>query len=346
MRGDEPGFAIVASRRDADAPAPVPPDVATCAARLAEVADPADRRSRYPFANCTDCGPRFTIIRATPYDRPTTTMAGFAMCEACAREYADPADRRFHAQPIACPACGPVVWWVEGGATAAALTAPDAPAGFPRGEEALGRFAHAIAEGWVVAVKGVGGFHLACDATSPEAVARLRERKGRGAKPLAVLVASLALAGHYAEWGPEERRLLTGRERPIVLARKRPGSPSGHAPLADAVAPGLSWLGMLLPYSPLHHLIAPADRPLVLTSGNLSDEPIARSNAEAMGRLGGLADAFLMHDRPIEAVCDDSVVRWVAGWASFRSGGRGDTPRSPWTGPGATPRACSRWEAS
>jgi hydrogenase maturation protein HypF len=273
----EQGFVVEVSRASGRT-ALVPPDVATCAACLAELFDPGDRRYRYPFLNCTDCGPRFTIVRAVPYDRPSTTMAGFPLCDDCRREYEDPSDRRFHAEPIACPACGP------------RLSLPL--------EEAV----EALLAGKIVAVKGLGGYHLACDATSEEAVARLRVRKGREEKPLAVMASD---PGPLVELSPDEDALLRSPARPIVLARRRPG-----APVAEGVAPGSPWLGIMLPYTPLHHLLcADAGRPLVMTSGNLTDEPIAFEGVDARRRLGGVADLFLEHDRPIHRRCEDSVVR-------------------------------------
>jgi hydrogenase maturation protein HypF len=271
------GFAIAASAPGAGS-AVVPADVATCDDCLRELFDPADRRFRYPFVNCTQCGPRFTIVVRVPYDRPNTTMAGFPLCDDCRREYEDPADRRFHAEPIACPVCGP------------RLTLPL--------EEAVGL----LREGRIVAVKGLGGYHLACDAGNEDAVARLRARKHREEKPFAVLTARPEL---LAQVGEPERSLLESPARPIVLVRRLPG-----ATVAPSVAPGSPWLGLLLPYTPLHHLLAhDLDRPLVLTSGNVSDEPIAVDDGEARERLGAIADAFLAHDRPIHRRCEDSVVR-------------------------------------
>jgi hydrogenase maturation protein HypF len=256
----------------------VPPDVATCDACLAELRDPDDRRHRYPFITCTDCGPRFTITRAVPYDRANTTMAGFAMCDDCRREYEDPTDRRFHAEPIACPACGPRL---------------DLPV-----EEVVAL----LHDGAVVAVKGLGGWHLACDATSEDAVARLRTRKHREDKPFAVMTEAPSALAHL---GPDEAALLSSRERPIVLLRRR-----ADAPLAPSVAPGTPWIGLLLAYTPLHHLlVSGAGVPLVMTSGNRSDEPIAIDDEEARRRLGDIADAFCGHDRPIHRRCEDSVVR-------------------------------------
>jgi hydrogenase maturation protein HypF len=293
-----PGFTIENSR-DGDGFQPISPDVATCAACLREVLDPGDRRFGYPFTNCTHCGPRFTIVRTIPYDRPNTTMAGFAMCAKCRAEYDDPADRRFHAQPNACAACGPRLLLVD--AQGRAL------AGEPMAETR-----RLLAAGQVVAIKGVGGFHLACDATNDAAVRRLRERKGREAKPLAVMVADVGEARRCCVISDEEAALLGSPGRPIVILAARPGD--GIAP---SVAPGLRHLGLMLPYSPLHHLLfrGPQGSPeaLVLTSGNRSEEPIATDDADALARLGTIADAFLLHDRPIRTRCDDSVTRVAAG---------------------------------
>jgi hydrogenase maturation protein HypF len=283
----ERGF-VVAESLPSGRFTPIPPDVATCDACLAELFDPGDRRYRYPFLNCTNCGPRFTIVVATPYDRPRTTMARFELCADCRREYEDPSDRRFHAEPIACPACGP------------RLSRPL--------EDAVG----VLQEGGIVAVKGIGGYHLACDATCEEAVARLRTRKRREEKPLAVMTAEPEL---LASLSGEELALLRTPARPIVLVRRRP-----EAPIVDGVAPGSPWLGLMLPYSPLHHLLcADTGRPLVMTSGNLTDEPIAFEDDDARERLGGIADLVLSHDRPIHRRCEDSV--WRAGFPIRRSRG-------------------------
>jgi hydrogenase maturation protein HypF len=278
----------------------VPADVATCDQCLAELHDPEDRRHRYPFINCTQCGPRFTIVERVPYDRNNTTMASFEMCERCRAEYENPSDRRFHAEPIACPECG-----------------PELRLGSATGDEALAVAVRLLRAGRIVAVKGLGGYHLACDASREAAVARLRDRKHRDQKPLAVMSAD---PDSLAELEPEERDLLTSRRRPIVLARRRL-----DANLAPGIAPGSSWVGVMLPYTPLHHLLcADFGDPLVMTSGNRSDEPIAFEDDDAQDRLDGIADAFLSHDRPIHRRCEDSVVR--AGFPIRRS--RGHAPES------------------
>ncbi|HUL59817.1 MAG TPA: carbamoyltransferase HypF [Anaeromyxobacteraceae bacterium] len=305
------GFEIVASGAAAERRVVIPPDLATCAACAAEVRDPSDRRHRYAFTNCTDCGPRFTIALDVPYDRPATTMAGFRMCADCAREYQDPLDRRFHAQPNACPACGPRLSLLD---AAGAPVASDDP---------LRDTAAALRAGLIAAVKGIGGYHLACDATSTAAVAALRARKRRDEKPLAVMVADLPAARAIANLTEAEAELLSSVERPIVLCRRRAG-----APLAPEVAPDSPVVGLLLPYAPLHLLLlAEAGRPLVMTSGNLSEEPIAFEDADARERLGGIADLFLVHDRPIASRCDDSVARVVAGRPMVMRRARGWVPR-------------------
>jgi hydrogenase maturation protein HypF len=286
-------FAILDSDAGGEPAALVSADSATCAACLAELRRPADRRFRYPFINCTDCGPRFTIVLGVPYDRAATTMAGFTMCAACRAEYEDPRDRRFHAEPNACPVCGPRV----------ELTG----AHVPGARDAVAAAATLLRRGAVLAVKGLGGYHLACRADDDGAVARLRARKHRDDKPFALMVADLAAAGALASVGPEEKALLTGTARPIVLMPRRP-----DVQVAAAVAPASRELGVMLPYTPLHHLLtADAGVPLVLTSGNVSDEPIAYRDADARERLAPIADAFLLHDRPIHMRTDDSVVRVV-----------------------------------
>jgi hydrogenase maturation protein HypF len=287
-------FRILESAAGQAPNAPVTPDAATCAGCLEELFDPADRRFRYPFINCTDCGPRFTIVRGVPYDRPLTTMAGFTMCWACRAEYENPLDRRFHAQPNACPDCGPHVTLLDRWGPA-----------ISEREAALVDVARALRIGSIVAVKGLGGFHLTCLAADEDAVAALRSRKRREEKPFALLAGDLAIARTLVELSPQEAALLEGRERPIVVARRRPG-----ARVADAVAPRSRDLGVMLPYSPLHHLLArDVGQALVLTSGNVSDEPIAYRDEDALERLAGIADLFLVHNRAIETRTDDSVVR-------------------------------------
>ncbi len=307
-----PGFTIAPSRAGGAANAPVAPDAATCADCLAELLDPADRRYRYPFTNCTDCGPRFTIVLGVPYDRPRTTMAAFVMCAACQAEYDDPRDRRFHAQPNACPACGPRARLV-GDADGAPGEAPG---------DAVAAAAALLRSGGIVAVKGLGGYHLACLAGDEGAVARLRARKHREDKPFAVLVADVAAARSLVELSEVESALLESAARPIVLAARRE-----DAEVAAAVAPGLRELGVVLPYTPLHHLLArDVAAPLVLTSGNLSDEPIAFRDEDARARLAPIADAFLLHDRPIHTRTDDSVARVVHGAPMVLRRSRGWVP--------------------
>jgi hydrogenase maturation protein HypF len=317
------GFRIVESARAGPPAALVSPDSAVCDACLAELFDPADRRYRYPFVNCTECGPRFTIVRGVPYDRPLTTMAGFAMCAACRAEYEDPRDRRFHAQPNACPDCGPAVALVDAGG------APVAVGGDP-----VRAAAAALRAGRIVAVKGIGGFHLACRADDEAAVAALRARKHREDRPFALMAADVAAARALVDLDPAEEALLTGRERPIVIAPRRPG-----AAVAPAVAPRCAELGVMLPYAPLHHLLlADCGGPLVMTSGNVADEPIAHRDADALARLASIADLFLLHDRPIHVRADDSVLRAVPDRAPVRlRRSRGFVPDSL-----ALPRAAQR----
>jgi len=308
---EERGFRIVASEVLGRVTTGIPADAATCADCLSELLDPADRRYRYPFLNCTNCGPRFTITRRIPYDRPQTSMAPFVMCPACQAEYDDPMNRRFHAQPNACWECGPQVWLVR----ADGRTVPcDDP-----GAECIER----LADGAIVAIKGIGGFHLSVDATNEAAVMRLRERKHRFGKPLAVMVKDLEAVRLVCSLTEYEERLLQTSARPIVLARKR-----AAGGIAAGVAPGIPWLGVFLPYAPLQHLLfASGDlRALVMTSANLSEEPIAIDNSEALARLGSIADCFLMHDREILQRCDDSVAAVVDGAPQIIRRARGFIP--------------------
>jgi len=300
------GFTIAPSAPGARRTALVSADSAVCADCLAECRDPGDRRFRYPFINCTNCGPRFTIVVDVPYDRPNTTMAPFVMCEPCAAEYHDPANRRFHAQPVCCPACGPRL----------ALRSAD---GRPQADgDPLAAAAALLRDGKIVAVKGLGGYHLAVDAAREEAAAALRARKHREDKPFAVMAASLAAARQLCEVDETAAALLTSPRRPIVLLPRRPGT------VAASVAPGNRQLGVMLPYTPLHHLLLEAaGGPIVLTSGNLSDEPIAYRDDDAFTRLEPIADAFLTHDRAIHIRTDDSVVRVWGGVAGAELAGRG-----------------------
>ncbi len=293
------GFEIVASAASSPgAVTSIPPDTAVCSDCLREMRDPSDRRLGYPFIACTNCGPRFTMVTGLPYDRSNTSMADFDLCRACMAEYTDPHSRRYHAQPTACWDCGPRL----------SMSVPE--------------LAAALHAGQIVAIKGIGGYHLACDATAPEVVARLRERKRRGDKPFAVMVADLEHAAQCVELNGPASELLTGAARPIVLA------PSRNADLQALVAPGNHQLGVMLAYTPLHHLLFDAGAPdvLVMTSGNLSDEPICIDAAQAQERLSGIADSFCHHDRRIQVACDDSVVSVVHGDVAARA---------------AQPRACS-----
>lgn len=289
-------FEIVPSRSTDEGEIFVSPDVAICGDCRRELFDPADRRYRHPFINCTNCGPRFTIIEGVPYDRPKTSMAEFEMCADCRREYEDIDDRRYHAQPVACPNCGPTLLFVSGDCR-------------EEGEDALAAARALFVEGRIVAVKGLGGFHLACNADDEAAVVRLRARKGREAKPLAVMTYDLPTARSFARITDEAAALMTGPEAPIVLCDQR-----ADAPLAASIAPDSPSYGIILPYTPLHLLLLAGlpVRALVMTSGNLSDEPLATDNAEAMARLGAIADGFLLHDRDIFIGCDDSVLRPTA----------------------------------
>jgi hydrogenase maturation protein HypF len=291
-------FEILASDNDSGKTVNVLPDLATCTVCREELFDPGNRRFEYPFTNCTNCGPRYTIVVDIPYDRPNTTMRKFALCPACREEYENPANRRFHAQPNACPVCGPQL---DG-------TIEDA--------------VEALLQGEIVALKGIGGFQLLADARNPDAVARLRQRKHREEKPFALMMPSLEIARHYCEILPAEVQLLESRAAPIVLLQPKPGTD-----IAPNVAHCSPYLGVMLPYSPLHHLLMQECRfPLIATSGNRSDEPIAIANDEARTRLKDIADHFLMHNRPIVRACDDSVVRLTRGRAGILRRARGYAP--------------------
>lgn len=303
-------FEIRESRGDSERLVLISPDVSICPACLRELFDPKDRRYRYPFINCTHCGPRFTIIVDVPYDRDKTTMKIFPMCPDCRREYEDPSDRRFHAQPNACPICGPQMRLLD-------------RSGAPVEGDPFQRAAEHLKAGGILAVKGLGGFHLACDARKEEAVAMLRTRKAREEKPLALMVPDLQAAQYIGFIGPEERELLLHPRRPIVLLRKRP-----DADIASGVAPHQHTFGAMLPYTPLHHLLlSEAQIPLVMTSGNLSKEPIAYRDEEAFERLRGIADGFLVHNRAIHMRCDDSVSRVFRGREMILRRSRGYVPQ-------------------
>jgi hydrogenase maturation protein HypF len=343
-RGDA-GFRILPSR-EAGASTDLSPDIATCPDCLRELADPADRRHAYPFVNCTNCGPRYSITLRVPYDRPNTTMAPFALCADCAREYADPADRRFHAQPNACPACGPTVTFRR---VEAAQAAPGE--GALRGPEALRAAVALLREGGILALKGLGGYQLACNALDPAAVGRLRERKRRSNKAFALMAPDVATVRSFAVAGDEEEALLLSPERPIVLLARRPGGA-----LPDAVAPASAELGFMLPNTPLHWLLfhlPPADAPgggagpprnfsaLVMTSGNVAEEPIVRDGQTAHRALAPFADAFLDHDRGIFMRVDDSVVRRLQGRTLPIRRARGYVPRAiPLPGAGPAVLGC------
>ncbi|HEX8906421.1 MAG TPA: carbamoyltransferase HypF, partial [Longimicrobiaceae bacterium] len=307
----EPGFRVLASETKTAGTLPVSPDVAICEACRAELADPANRRHRYPFITCTDCGPRFTVIERMPYDRERTSMRAFTQCADCLAEYTTPTSRRYHSETNSCPKCGPRLW----------ITSADGRR-LASGDAAIRLAAKRLLKGQIVALRGVGGFHLAVDATNEAAVQRLRQRKRREGKPLAVMVRTLAEAEKLGRANLTERELLASPERPVVLLRTWSG-----AGLAPSVTPGLDRVGVMLAYTPLHHLLlGEVGRPLVMTSGNLSEEPICTGNDEALERLGKIADLLLLHDREIVARYDDSVVRVVDDAPVFLRRSRGYAP--------------------
>jgi hydrogenase maturation protein HypF len=313
-------FTIASSQSNEAGFVLVSPDVCVCPDCLRETLDPNDRRYRYPFTNCTNCGPRFTIIQDIPYDRPKTTMKDFDMCPTCAAEYHDPTNRRFHAQPNACAECGPQVWLQTG-----KISNEQTPTILAERDEALRQARKLLAEGKILAIKGLGGFHLACDATNDAAVNTLRERKQRVDKPFAVMAYDAETVLHYCELSMEERQLLESPQRPIVLLRRKAGSP-----ISEQTAPGNRYLGVMLPYTPLHYLLLEQDESapmaLVMTSGNISEEPLAITNEDALERLSPLADAFLMHDRAIHIRCDDSVTKLYEGQEMMLRRSRGYAP--------------------
>lgn len=311
VNGGFMSFEIIGSVTVAEEFQPISPDVAICEDCFRELFDPHDRRFHYPFINCTNCGPRFTIITDIPYDRPNTTMAGFPLCPECASEYADPRDRRFHAQPVACPICGPQVWLEILHPPINSDSDIQSQATTIHGSwEAIRASQQLLRQGKIIAIKGLGGFHLACDATNPQAVAELRRRKLRVDKPFALMMANVAVVERHCQVDSTERELLLSRQRPIVILQRRP-----TGLIAREAAPHQNSLGVMLPYTPLHYLLfAPDDNgqvlpPLIMTSGNLSEEPIAFENDDARQRLASLTDGFLMHNRPIRTRCDDSVVQ-------------------------------------
>jgi hydrogenase maturation protein HypF len=315
-KGSEGTFVIVESSSGGAPAAPVSVDSATCGDCLNEVDDPADRRHQYPFTNCTNCGPRYTIVLSVPYDRPATTMSEFVMCPECQAEYDDPADRRFHAQPNSCPACGPQISYYEPDGTVVGTSAT-----------ALSHAVEKLTAGQVLAVKGIGGYHLAADAGSADAVATLRRRKARDDKPFALMVRDLSAARRLVDLDETAAAAISSIRRPIVLARRRASAANNTQVVAEGVAPGLPEYGVMLPYTPLHHLLlSRLDRPLVMTSGNFSDEPIAHIDEDAFERLGPLVDGVLTHDRPIHIRCDDSVLRSAGGKMQIIRRSRGYAP--------------------
>jgi hydrogenase maturation protein HypF len=307
------GFEILQSQAISGEFIPVSPDVSICDDCFSELFDPNNHRFRYPFINCTNCGPRFTIIKDIPYDRPLTTMAGFKMCAACRKEYENPLDRRFHAQPIACPDCGPRIWFEDGSGDRAF------------GEEGLQIARSWIKSGKIIAIKGLGGFHLACDAFNAQALETLRSRKKRSDKPFAVMVFNESIAEKHCEMNVSEHSLLNSKEKPIVVLRRRSAS---ELPLA--IAPNVNTIGIMLPYTPLHYLLLEPEpgypEVLVMTSGNMSEEPIVYSNSGAQSELGSIADGFLLHDRDIKTRVDDSVLTEINGQGYFFRRSRGFAP--------------------